>query len=438
MAELMQPSPSIPPPPPPSPVYFLNPSHPTTGHFEDNKPHEFYGPDGRIRERVAEPGGTSFPETSHNVYAPRDHGSRVHDDSSCNFWLRGIDSPLIASSSQSIMERESRPLDNPFQGDQLETGSSNALGLYLDPGVSSVRNTPMSEDCDRLTRQTFNSNEMMSTRFVSSDQLHGHCDSPFPSQSTSDAFPRTETYFDYSNQSFMMGETGAAVPQQTACILFRASASDGEILNIHPTLPNRFTSALRERMIFGFQNGNIPDFDTFKSLLYAPIVLSATSGADAATEDSPLHEFSSQQDGWSSDSASLMSETDLYASYPEDVVTSETAVDSSDTANIEKRTLDEYIRNISPLCDATVLSDEYCQDVSVVYLEDLETEDMLASRMKVSDPLAPKASRNKSKKTKDRETTNREITSFFTRVRQRRRKAALGRRLRRPPRTVPL
>ncbi|KAK6997444.1 hypothetical protein R3P38DRAFT_3219476 [Favolaschia claudopus] len=463
MVDTVLTSPGIPPPPPPSPdaAYCLiyDRAFARRSPLEEKSPHKFYGPDGRIllwdsvdRESVDDPVHGIVAEKSHPVYAPQgqtpfslcpilDQGSRVHDDFSSDFRLRGIDSPLSASSSPPSIEKESRLLNTPFEDGRACATGSNALGLYFEPeidldGIPS-RNTldfAVLEGCERLTRRTSAADDITSARFVSSEQLHGRCDSPVPSQSTIDAHPQTDTYFDYSD----LGEAGAG---HTACILCRVSASDGDILNINPILPDRFTAEIRNRMILGFKDGSIPDFDTFKSLLYAPIVLCAPVNADIEREDSSMNWLPSQQDdllGWSSDAASISNDGDFELDGPEDVSLSA----ANDALDTQDGGANEDMALVSPLCLATESSPNELGDMSkenVVYHEDFELygEDLLESRRRVSGASSSRP-RNRKSKTSNHKASDRKITSFFAQVRQRKLKAALVRRLRRPPRMMAL
>ncbi|KAK7018313.1 hypothetical protein R3P38DRAFT_2784140 [Favolaschia claudopus] len=468
MDDTVQLSPNIPPPPPPSPAHKGS----TEDHLpvEKDKPRGFYGPDGRILlwddpvERAERPSGMSVTVKTDNIYTPQGRipvagrprstdGSHVHDNYSSDFRLRGIDSPLPPYSPQPTTDNDFRLHDSVIEGKCDSVAGSNALGLIFEPEIpmdeAPTWDSYAFEERDRLTRCSPTSDDGMSTLFVSPDELSGHGDSCDLCLSTHGVRSRTETHFDYSDSRSRYAESSdsyVADPQHTAIILHRVSAFDGDVLNIDPILPNRFTAELRNRMMLGFKDGNVPDFDTFKSMLYAPVVLAMTSGD---REDLPLKVYSPQYDGecfwlywylwtlivvdWSSDAVSLPSDEELELTYPEHSATNSAAC----TTNIEDGATDEDASHMSPLLEPGEGSVQVRRESSagaIVYLEDFETygEDLLASRKKLPSSLSTR------KRKKKPASQDRKITSFFGRIHQRRVKAALVRRLRRPARSVAL
>ncbi|KAK7002256.1 hypothetical protein R3P38DRAFT_2794797 [Favolaschia claudopus] len=330
--------------------------------------------------RAAEQSQVSALEEIPPVHAPQvsfrrllSDGVQVHDDLSSDFRLRGVDSPLSAGSPGHDIDEDIQNI-NPYVDDGQGSGIyRNALQLSFDDNISfdgTLRRDSIGYNEDNLPpRRSLTSGRRTSGIFVSQEDLHGPGESFLPSAS----------------------------------------------------MPDRFTAELRARMILGFRDGSIPDFDTFKSLLYAPIVLSPTSlgratSLEGSTSDA-LH--SPQSEEWNSDVESPTSDGGMDLSYPEDVLATSSGLD------------------IDPATDngREIIEDEHIG--TIVYQEDYEAygEDLLTSRAHRKQSAAISARKTKKKPPKARNLT---ITSFFARTRQWRVKAALVRRLRHPPRSLAL
>ncbi|KAK6978172.1 hypothetical protein R3P38DRAFT_3235933 [Favolaschia claudopus] len=445
MGDVAQLSPEIPPAPPPSPARSGSPEF--RSPVDEKKPRGFYGPDGRILlcdspcERSQDRRTITVTDNTLPMNAPQDTGRRVHDELGSDFQLRGIDSPLSAYSPRFTNDDGLR-LHDPLVDNRDPDTRSNALRLYFDPVVIEVPSSQSPtwdsltfEERKYLSRRSPAAEERALGLFVSPEELSGHSES----RSARGVYAATETHFDYSGNPVPLAVPYARcfdAPQfgvhHTAVILHRVSPFDGDILNIDPILPNRFTAELRNRMILGFQNGNIPDFDTFKSMLYAPIVFTMTADQ---REASPVNSYSPRHNVSSSDAASLLSSEDLDLSHPEQNTTLASGVDFAayDTLNIDGRELDEDTLLVAPSPEAQ--QDGESSMGSIVYHEDFEAygEDLLASRKK--------SSGKPSKRTQNKKSTNtqtRKITGYFGRVRQRRLRVPLVRRLRQVPRTLAL
>ncbi|KAK6984901.1 hypothetical protein R3P38DRAFT_3231306 [Favolaschia claudopus] len=376
----LSPSDFFPPPPPPSPACIRSVHNDFA--LEDNEPHSFFSSDGRILR----------------CNGPRDFGEIELEDGS-----PGLQGVLPAEKPRLIHS----PLPVPSFEHTVPPALSDMLVEDVDGNCVHPNELQLSFD-----------GKCFSSAHVAHDSAPER--SPVGSElttrsSTSSLFgseddTRERETLDEARRADLVHNPET---RYTACILHRMRVGNADIVSIDPMLPDRFTSELRNRIISAFQFGGVPDYDTFKAILYAPIIVQAffpveSSGVSSvlATDNLELGHVEEQEQVHSSNERDFMSDIVLDGDFE-----ANTQVEGGGGTAV------------------SVTSDSL--DRPVVYYEDYG-EDLLSRR---KDTASPRASR---KTKKSGPAKDGKITSFFGRVRQRRARVALVRRLRNPARSSPL
>ncbi|KAK7025103.1 hypothetical protein R3P38DRAFT_2779036 [Favolaschia claudopus] len=293
---VLSPNDFFPPPPPPSPDYCSACIHSVHNDFalEDNEPHSFFSSDGRILR----------------CNGPRDFGEIELGDGS-----PGLQGVLPAEKPRLIHS----PLPVPSSEHTVPPALSNMLVEDVDGNCVHPNALQLSFD-----------GKCFSSAHVAHDSV---APEPSPVGSESKSRSSTSSLFgseDDMRDGEMLGEARRAdlvhkpETRYTACILHRTRVGNADIVSIDPmlpspaqvqTVPDRFTAELRNRMISAFQFGGVPDYDTFKAILYAPIIVQAVFPAEGsgvssvlATDNLELRHVEEQEQVHSSNERDFMSD----------------------------------------------------------------------------------------------------------------------------------